>query len=95
MHRTNTLEKLNLTALGRAIEEVGRLVGQLADEPANDTAPKPVPTADAAQALGVTGRTLHRWADQGCPSIRTAGGKRRWVVTDVRTWLDAREGGAS
>lgn len=39
---------------------------------------------DAAKALGVTVRTLHRWEAQGrITSIRTAGNHRRYKLADV------------
>jgi hypothetical protein len=94
VHRTIPLEKPTLTALGQAIEAVGRLVGQLGEAPANDAEKpdKPVTTLEASQALGVSTRSLIRWEQQGCPSIRTGGGKRRWDLVAVKQWLDARGG---
>lgn len=49
-----------------------------------------VPTAAAARAIGVSARTLARWAREGMvrATLTTAGGQRRWDVADLRAQLD-------
>ncbi|TVT17957.1 helix-turn-helix domain-containing protein [Amycolatopsis acidiphila] len=49
----------------------------------------PVPTADAAKAIGVDRRTLQRWVSQGRiePTLTTAGGHHRWDIDDLKRQL--------
>lgn len=48
-----------------------------------------VPTATAAREVGVSARTLARWAREGrvTAPVTTAGGQRRWDVEDLRQQL--------
>ena len=49
-------------------------------------------SGDVARQLGVHGQTVARWADEGLlPSIRTAGGHRRYRREDVLEFM--RSGG--
>ena len=56
-----------------------------------------VATAAAAKAIGVSARTLARWAREGSvrPALTTAGRQRRWDVADLRHQLEERERRAS
>ncbi len=49
-----------------------------------------VPTADAARALGISRRTLSRYAHDGVvrPALVLPGGQYRWDVTDLRKQLN-------
>jgi len=46
-------------------------------------------TAEAAKAVGVSARSLTRWAHEGTvrPAVRTPGGHLRWNVEDLRRQL--------
>jgi len=57
--------------------------------PAQDQAP--VPTGDAAKAIGVAHSTLARWWKEGrvTPALVTPGGHARWDVADLREQLRA------
>lgn len=46
-------------------------------------------TTEAAQALGVSPRTLAGWAATGKvqPTVTTAGGHYRWDIADLRAQL--------
>jgi DNA-binding transcriptional MerR regulator len=61
--------------------------------PAQDQAP--VPTGDAAKAIGVAHSTLARWWKEGLvtPALVTPGGHARWHVEDLREQLRARRRG--
>jgi excisionase family DNA binding protein len=48
-----------------------------------------VAKAEAARALGVSVSTLDRLARDGAP-VHAVGGRRRFDVSELRTWLDAR-----
>ncbi len=52
-------------------------------------------TGEAAAAVGVTRRSLSRWAADGRvrPTLVTAGHQFRWRLSDLRRQLDALEGG--
>ena len=54
-----------------------------------------VPTAQAAREIGVSPRTLARWAREGSvkPVLTTTGGQRRWDVEQLRRQLIEREQG--
>ena len=52
-----------------------------------------VNTLEASKTLGISERTLARWADAGCPCVRLAGGRRRWDLSQVKEWLESRGGG--
>jgi putative two-component system response regulator len=77
--------------------------GAVTSDPAEEQAPAPAPaparppirtagTADAAAAFGVSASTVRRWADSGhVPSERTAGGHRRFAVTEMRSVLGEAE----
>ena len=56
-----------------------------------------VATAAAARSIGVSARTLARWAREGSvhAALTTAGRQRRWDVADLRRQLDDRERQAS
>jgi DNA-binding transcriptional MerR regulator len=51
--------------------------------------PDLVPTADAARMLGISARTLARYAQQGVvrPAVVLPSGHLRWDVTDLRRQL--------
>ena len=51
-----------------------------------------VPTSDAAHELGISERTLRRWAKEGYlePDLVTRGGHYRWDVVRVRRELQER-----
>jgi hypothetical protein len=58
--------------------------------PIADTIPGAlVAKVDAARALGVSVSTLDRLARDGAP-VHTVGGRRRYDVSELRVWLDAR-----
>lgn len=46
-------------------------------------------TSEAARALGVSARSLARWAQDGTvtPTVRTPGGHFRWDIDDLRRQL--------
>ncbi|HEY2205125.1 MAG TPA: MerR family DNA-binding transcriptional regulator [Pseudonocardia sp.] len=48
-----------------------------------------VPTGDAARAVGISPRTLARWARENLvqPALATAGGHLRWDVDDLHRQL--------
>lgn len=48
--------------------------------------PKLATTEEAARAVNVTTRTLHRWINAGTvkPTDRTVGGHYRWDIDDLR-----------
>jgi hypothetical protein len=48
-----------------------------------------VARSDAAQAHGVSVSTLDRLTSEGAP-VHAVGGRRRYDVTELRAWLDAR-----
>lgn len=52
--------------------------------------PSLVTTQQAARALNISTRTLHRWITAGIvkPSSRTAGGHFRWDVDDLRRQVE-------
>lgn len=52
--------------------------------------PALVTTQEAADAVGVSKRSLTRWAEQGLlkPALRTPGGHLRWNIEDLRRQLD-------
>lgn len=52
-----------------------------------------VPTATAARAIGVSARTLARWAREGkvTATITTAGGQSRWDIDALRRQLNERK----
>jgi excisionase family DNA binding protein len=78
-----------------ADEIAEKVVQKLEKSPPNPAKPtRPINTLEASRRLGVTDRTLLRWAEEGCPSIRTAGGRRRWDLDAVRAWIADRDGGA-
>jgi len=81
--------------LGEALQRAGAAASKIASAGAPPTKPPPkyLKTLDAAQALGVTMRTLTRYGDQGAPCVRLKGGRRRWDVEQVKQWLD--EGGGA
>lgn len=55
------------------------------DAPAGRAPARTAALADAAAALGVSLSTVRRWADSGrVPSERTAGGHRRFAVSEMR-----------
>ncbi|MCE2942182.1 MAG: hypothetical protein ACK51E_11425 [Gemmatimonadota bacterium] len=47
--------------------------------------PKTLRAAEAADAVGVSPRTLREWTQQGCPHRRTPGGAE-YVIAEVLTW---------
>ncbi len=49
-----------------------------------------VPTGVAAQAIGVTRKTLNRWWDDGLvkPEVVTPGGHGRWDIDKLRKQLE-------
>ncbi|MDX1616828.1 MAG: helix-turn-helix domain-containing protein [Candidatus Promineifilaceae bacterium] len=48
-----------------------------------------LPLGKAAAMLGVHNMTLRRWSDSGrFPCFRTAGGHRRFALSDIQTYLD-------
>lgn len=51
-----------------------------------------VPTSDAARELGISERTLSRWAKEGFlePDLVMRGGSYRWDVERVRQVLQER-----
>jgi DNA-binding transcriptional MerR regulator len=51
--------------------------------------PDLVPTADAARMLGISARTLARYAQQGAvrPALVLPSGHLRWDVADLRRQL--------
>jgi excisionase family DNA binding protein len=50
----------------------------------------------AAALLGVHGMTLRRWSDSGrFPSYRTAGGHRRFAVSDIQAYLARQKRGTA
>lgn len=54
-----------------------------------------VPTLEAAREIGVSSRTLARWAREGTvkPTLVTAGGQYRWDVPELERQLrELREG---
>ena len=58
--------------------------------------PDLVPTADAARMLGISARTLARYAQQGVvhPAVVLPSGHLRWDVADLRRQLaESRERG--
>lgn len=48
-----------------------------------------VPTTDAAKVLGISARSLARWAAQGkiTPDLVTPGGHMRWDIEGLRRQL--------
>lgn len=68
------------------------------DQPADlpPRIPQLVPIGDVARALGVTIKTLRRWARdlEGCPQIVTLGPQARFMRRDeVMAWIAERESG--
>jgi hypothetical protein len=60
--------------------------------------PELVPTADAARQIGISSRTLARYAQQGVvrPAVVLPSGHLRWDVADLRRQLsELRPGGTS
>jgi hypothetical protein len=60
--------------------------------------PELVPTADAARRIGISSRTLARYAQQGVvrPAVVLPSGHLRWDVADLRRQLsELRHGGTS
>lgn len=56
------------------------------------SSPATLSTAAAAQLAGVAPSSVKRWADEGLlPCTRTAGGHRRFLLTDVQRFLAAQE----
>jgi excisionase family DNA binding protein len=50
-----------------------------------------ITTTEAARALGLSGRSLARWAQEGRlkPQLKTPGGHPRWDLDDLREQLRA------
>jgi excisionase family DNA binding protein len=46
-------------------------------------------TGEAARALGLSGRSVARWAKEGriTPALVTPGGQYRWILDDLRLEL--------
>ncbi|MCH6165159.1 MerR family DNA-binding transcriptional regulator [Pseudonocardia alaniniphila] len=53
-----------------------------------------VHTSEAAKALGISARSIARWAAEGkiVPNLRTPGGHMRWDVEGLRKQLYALTG---
>lgn len=56
-------------------------------------ADKLVTTTEAARAVGVSARSLARWAHEGTvePTVRTPGGHLRWDIDQLRRQLTSRQ----
>jgi predicted site-specific integrase-resolvase len=52
--------------------------------------PDLVHTSDAAKALGISARSIARWAAEGriTPDLVTPGGHMRWNITNLRRQLE-------
>lgn len=51
-----------------------------------------IPTGKACEILGVHPNTLRRWVKLGhIPAIRTEGGERRFLLSDLRKYIDKRQ----
>lgn len=55
-----------------------------------------VTTSEAAHAVGVSARSLARWAQEGViePTVRTPGGHLRWNIEQLRRQLAHRDDGS-
>jgi excisionase family DNA binding protein len=66
-----------------------RILADLAASDIPDEEPRVLTTSEVADLCGVTPETVRNWARRGGgpPYVRTAGGHRRYMETDVRDYL--------
>ena len=64
---------------------------QMAPAPKPESSDRLLTTQEAAEILSVHSQTLRGWKGQGCPCVTLSGGRLRWQLSVVRTWLATRE----
>lgn len=70
-----------------ATEWFGDLVGQLVHLRGSVSQAEPYRTRrEVASAMGVSERTVARWAKAGCPSVVWGDRSRRYLLSEVARW---------
>lgn len=83
-------KSLDITPLAEAVAElvVPQLCQELQKLLEGFTPPEPwMSTDDLSAHLRVPPRTIHAWAQAGCPHIRVSKGAYRFRLREVEQWL--------